>query len=36
MIRQSSHGPSIQQIEEEEELDDYGFEPQHEVQVLHF
>lgn len=36
MIRQSSHGPSIQQIEEEEEVDDYGFEPQHEVQVLHF
>ena len=35
MIRQSSHGPSIQQIEEEEEIDNYGFEPQNETQVIY-
>ena len=32
MIRQSSHGPSLQE-QHIEEVDEYGFEPQHEVQV---
>ena len=33
MIRQSSHGPSLQEQHIHEEVDEYGFEPQHEVQV---